>query len=130
MAHILLVNDEADLVEICEMVLEDVGYDVDALTDGNAAFDLARRTRPDLIVLDWIMRQSSGDQVLRQLRTEPATAKIPVLMISASHDGEIMARAFGADGFLRKPFNADQLIRSVQRLLPFEHSDPSNRRGS
>jgi DNA-binding response OmpR family regulator len=69
-------------------------------------------------VLDWIIRDSTGEEVLRQLRTDPATSRIPVLMVSAVQGGEITARTYAADGFLKKPFNADALLHAVQRLLP------------
>jgi DNA-binding response OmpR family regulator len=108
MARILVVNDESDLVTICEVVLEEAGYEVDALTDGRRALELARRTCPDLVILDWIMKEPKGEDVLRQLRTDPATARIPVLMVSAIHDGEITARTYGAEGFLKKPFTAER----------------------
>jgi DNA-binding response OmpR family regulator len=94
MACILLVNDESDLVSICEMVLEEAEYEVDALTDGRGALELARRARPDLVVLDWITKYTKGGDVLRQLRTDSVTARIPVLMVSAIHD-DITARTYG-----------------------------------
>jgi CheY-like chemotaxis protein len=117
MARILVVNDESDLVRICEVVLEDAGYEVDAFTDGRNALELAQRTRPDLVILDWIMKQPTGEEVLRQLRTDPATARIPVLMVSAIHDGDIKARTYGAEGFLKKPFTAEALLSAVQKVL-------------
>jgi DNA-binding response OmpR family regulator len=57
MARMLVVNDESDLVSVCEVVLEEAGYEVDAFTDGRSALDLARRTYPDLVILDWIMKE-------------------------------------------------------------------------
>jgi DNA-binding response OmpR family regulator len=115
MARILVVNDEADLVSICEMVLEEAAYEVDALTDGRSGLELARRTRPDLVILDWILREAKGEDVLRQLRTDPATARIPILMVSAIPDGDTMARTYGTDGFLKKPFMRGPLPASPLR---------------
>ncbi len=83
------------------MVLEDAGYEVETLTDGRRTLEVAQRTGPDLVVLDWVMGESEGDKVTRQLRNDSATARIPVLLISATHDGEITARTYGIDGFLR-----------------------------
>jgi DNA-binding response OmpR family regulator len=117
MVRILLVNDESDLVSICEMVLEEAGYEVDALTDGRSAVELARRARPDLVILDWLMKDTKGEDVLRQLRTDSVTARIPVLMVSAIHDGDITARTYGTEGFLKKPFTAEALLTAVQRVL-------------
>ena len=118
MERILVVNDESDLVTICEVVLEEAGYEVDALTDGRNALELARRTCPDLVILDWIMKEPKGEDVLRQLRTDPATARIPVLMVSAIHDGEITARTYGTEGFLKKPFTAEASLSAVHGVLP------------
>jgi DNA-binding response OmpR family regulator len=117
MARILLVNDESDLVNVCEMVLEEAGYEVDAIIDGRSALGLARRARPDLVILDWIIKNTKGEDVLRQLRTDPVTARIPVLMISAIHDGDMTARTYGTEGFLKKPFTAEALLMAVQRVL-------------
>jgi DNA-binding response OmpR family regulator len=118
MARILLVDDERDLVDVCEIVLEEEGYEVDHLIDGRSALELARRTHPALVILDWIMTDGNGEDVLRQLRSDPATARIPVLMMSAIHDGGTMARMYGADGFLKKPFTAEALLSAVQGMLP------------
>jgi DNA-binding response OmpR family regulator len=117
MARILVVNDEADLVEICELVLEEVGHEVDTLTEGRLAAELAKRTQPELIVLDWQMKSTTGGEVFRQLRSEPATAQIPVLLISAIPDGQLLARMYGMDGYLQKPFVGNSLVEAVDGLL-------------
>jgi DNA-binding response OmpR family regulator len=117
MASILLVNDEADLVEVCEMVLEEAGHEVESLTNANRAAAHASRMRPDLVILDWVTKKSSGEEVLRRLRLAPATAKVPVLMVSALADGHVTAKLYGLDGFLRKPFKANELVGAVDAVL-------------
>jgi DNA-binding response OmpR family regulator len=117
MYRILLVNDEEDLVDICRLLLEEAGYQVDTLTDGRRALDVARSNRPDLIVLDWIIKDSTGEDVLRQLRGDSEMAAVPVLMVSAVHNGEMTARTYGANAFLRKPFSAEALVGAIQALL-------------
>lgn len=88
------MNDEEDLVDICRLLLEEAGYQVDTLTDGRRALDVARSNRPDLIVLDWIIKDSTGEDVLRQLRGASEMAAVPVLMVSAVHNGEMTARTY------------------------------------
>jgi DNA-binding response OmpR family regulator len=118
MARILLVNDEEDLVDVCKMLLEEAGYEVDTLTDGRHALEVARKRGPDLIILDWIIRESTGEEVLRQLRTDSELSRIPVLMVSAIHHGEMTARTYGANAFLKKPFTAEGLVDAIETLLP------------
>jgi DNA-binding response OmpR family regulator len=118
MAKVLVVNDEADLVDICQMVLEERGHEVDTLTEGTKAAARAWAFRPDVIVLDWQLSDTTGGDVLYELRARPATARIPVLMISALVDAATLAREQRVNGFLHKPFTADALIQGVERLVP------------
>ena len=110
MARILLLNDEPDLVDVCRIVLESAGHHVEALTDPVAGLATARRMVPELIILDMVMPGMSGDQVIQLLRANPRTADVPVLLMSALADGEQMARRLRVNGFLAKPFDADDLI--------------------
>jgi DNA-binding response OmpR family regulator len=116
MADIVLVNDDPDLVEIVQMVLQDDGHEVRTFTDAKKATELIVRAPPDLLVLDWMLRDTTGDEVLRKLRAAPSTSRLPVLVVSGSPGGEEKARLYGADAFLSKPFTADALLRSVAEL--------------
>jgi two-component system chemotaxis response regulator CheY len=113
----LIVDDEVDLAAACSMVLEWRGHSVESVTAGRTAPEVARRRKPDLVVLDWIMPDIDGGTVLALLRADPATADVPVLMISALADGAVRAREAGADGFLAKPFDADQFLERVESML-------------
>jgi CheY-like chemotaxis protein len=115
--RILLVDDEADIVEACTAVLEFEGYSVSSVSDPRQALESARHDRPDLVVLDWVMPWLDGGAVLSQLRADGATSAIPVLVISALSDAAARARAAHADGLLAKPFDADQLTETVAALL-------------
>jgi DNA-binding response OmpR family regulator len=117
MARILILNDETDLVDICGIVLREAGHRVDAFTDESRALDLTASTLPDLFILDWKMKHSTGEAVLRQLRTNPRTSTIPVLLVSALPDGGMKARLYGFDGYLQKPFTAQALLHAVDMLL-------------
>ncbi len=118
MARILFVNDEADLVEVSSDLLSGEGHEVVALTDARKTLETARRMKPDLLVLDWILNGLTAEDVVRQLRLEPATARLPILLISALSDTAERARLLTADGYLRKPFSADGLSRAVAALVP------------
>lgn len=124
MARILFVNDERDLVEVCAQLLRAAGHDVFTLTDGKEAPTEAVRVRPDLMILDWVVNDATAESVLRALRFERKTAHLPVLLISARVDGEIKAKLYGLDGYLRKPFSASQLLRAVEEGLARQASAP------
>jgi two-component system phosphate regulon response regulator PhoB len=117
MARILLVNDEPDLMDVCKMALEIAGHTVVTLIDASEALELAIRFQPELIGLDWVMPEMSGEDVLLQLRATPETRSIPVLVISALEGLEPEARRLGAVGFLPKPFRAEELNRAVNNVL-------------
>ena len=125
MAHIVVVDDEPDLVEACRMILELAGHRVDAILSGEGALALARRVRPDLVLIDWVMSGvEDGGQVLAALRRDEDLRRIPVVVMSALVDGAYRAAQSGADGFLAKPFGAEELVAAVSPLLA-----PSPRRG-
>ena len=117
MAKVLLVNDEVDLVDILAIVLQGAGHETRACTEGRKAADLARRYCPDLILLDWKLRETDGGRVLSRLRADEVTRSIPVIMMSASPDGRSVAQKAGADAFLPKPFGADSLLEVVTEIL-------------
>jgi len=117
MAKILVVNDEADLVDMTKMILESEGYEVDATIDGKRAVTLARAGAPDIILLDFVLSGTNGAEVMRALRADELTRSIPVVMMSALRDGELRARQAGATSFLAKPFSADTLVDAVRRSI-------------
>src|SRR4051794_4263667 len=117
MATVLVLNDEPDLIAACQMVLEANGYCAVGTTDPSEALPLAARLRPDVILLDWVMPGTYGDEILRVLRSQPATAHIPVIMMSALIDGEARSQAAGADAFLAKPFDVEQLAQAIESFV-------------
>jgi DNA-binding response OmpR family regulator len=125
MAKILLVNDEPDLLEVMTMILAEEGYDVCAIAEGRRAFEAALQMRPDVVVLDWRLDGITADEVVRQLRTEPTTARAPILLISASPDAGDKARLLGIEGYLRKPFDAQPLLDAVNALVPHGAGAPA-----
>jgi DNA-binding response OmpR family regulator len=117
MARILMINDEIDLLTVCQSLLSDVGHEVDIFTSGREAVEQARRAKPDLIIVDWVMPDADGSTVLARLKGHPATKDTPVLAISALADGAMRAELAGADRFLAKPFDVEELVFAVNHLL-------------
>lgn len=110
MARILLIDDEKDLLEICSMLLEDRGHHVEVLPDASRAVEVARRFRPDVVFLDWVMPSEHGGSVFPHLREELGD-RVRIVLISALPGIAGEARRLGASGFLEKPFGADELRR-------------------
>jgi len=117
MARTSTVNDDIDLLTVCQSLLSDVGHDVDIFTSGHDALEQARRAKPDLIIVDWVMPDADGSTVLARLKGHPATKDTPVLAISALADGAMRAQLAGADRFLAKPFDVDELVSAVNHVL-------------
>jgi DNA-binding response OmpR family regulator len=113
---ILICDDERLLRELLRASLED-GYRCVDAEDGEAALDLARELRPDLLVLDLMMPGRSGASVLHELRADDALRETPVVVVSAwSHD-EARAAVAAAERFVQKPFAPDELRAIVDDLL-------------
>lgn len=116
--RILLVDDDAEIIESLRLALESNGYTVLVARDGNQGLALTEREDPDLVILDMMMPKRSGFLVLEKLRR---TRENPprVIMITANEGSRHKAYAemLGVDDYLRKPFPMDKLIASVDRLL-------------
>jgi CheY-like chemotaxis protein len=116
-ARILVANDDLDLLDTCREVLERAGHTIRAVASGKLALELARHWNPDLALFDWKMPDMEGTAAIRALRADPLTAPLPILMMSGSDSGPEEAARAGASGFLRKPFDADELVSRVAEML-------------
>lgn len=115
--RILLINDEPDLLMLAQMGLEQIGHRVETLTEAGKALDVVRRFHPDVIGLDWVTPGTSGEDVLRQLKAEPDTAAIPVVVATALSGIDTHARLLGAETVVHKPFTISQLAATLQRVV-------------
>ncbi|MDQ7839993.1 MAG: response regulator [bacterium] len=122
--HILLIDDDADLVEATRTVLESSAYKVTAALDGVEGLRLARQDPPDLIILDVIMPFKDGFTVCEEIKRDPALAAVPVLMLTSFADrrGDTdlpVSAGFGleAEDYLDKPAPPGVLLARVERLL-------------
>lgn len=114
---ILLVDDEASIVQLVRMYLEREGYQVEAVGDGTAALAETARLKPALLVLDWMLPGLDGLEVCRQLRAEKN--EVPILMLTARDEDidKIVGLELGADDYLTKPFNPRELVARVKAIL-------------
>ena len=125
---ILIVEDEAPLVTLLRYNLEREGFAVLDAQDGEEALAVAREQKPDLVLLDWMLPLMSGIEVCRQLRRNPETRAIPVVMLTACATGNVRERASQERlaGFFFKPCPPDVLAAELRRLIA-ERSVPALR---
>jgi CheY-like chemotaxis protein len=125
MAHILLVDDDPDILSILSAVFESAGHRVAATQDPSAVGALLRDGRFDAVVLDVMMPGRSGWEVLRELRGDPRHERLPVLMLSAIGDPPNRARGIrlGADDFLSKPFHPEEILARIEALVDRRSSE-------
>lgn len=119
MTTILVVDDVESERALMSRILEDEGWTVKRASDGDEAIAQIRNARPDLVVLDVIMPRMNGFEVIRELRANPKTQQLPVVFCSQK-DTDIdrsWGSDLGADAYLGKPFQAQQLVQIIQRLL-------------
>ncbi len=116
---VLVADDDEDILQLVSFRLERAGYTVVTAADGQQALAAAREHRPDLAVLDVMMPGLNGYEVTRELRADPATAAIPVILLTARVQEADVSRGFdaGADDYLRKPFSPQELRSRVQAIL-------------
>ncbi len=114
---ILLVEDNADISYALQIMLRYSGYEVEAITDGDETFDKVRDFKPDLILLDALLSGNDGQTIAKQLKGDDATKKICIVMMSAHPNGEKMANECGADDFIAKPFDVDELLKNIKKNI-------------
>jgi DNA-binding response OmpR family regulator len=113
---IMIADDDPGIVDAVEMLLEFEGYEVTSTVDGTTVLDM-KEELPDLLLLDIWMSGEDGRDICRKLKQLESTKNIPVIMISASRDVAASAIAAGADDFLAKPFEMDELLRKIASFL-------------
>ncbi len=118
-ARILVVEDESDLVTLLRYNLEREGFTVDAAGDGEEALLLIKEQAPDLVLLDWMIPLVSGIEVCRQIRRNPETRDIPIIILTArGEEGDrVRGLGAGADDYVTKPFSPRELIARVHAVL-------------
>ena len=117
-ASILVVDDDPEIVALLTTRLGHRGYKVSSAGDGHRALELAKRERPDVMILDVMMPGKSGWEVAKDLKHDPVTKDIKIVMLSAmGKTNELTAAINGADASLDKPFEFEELERIIKSLL-------------
>lgn len=117
-ARILLAEDEANILTSLTFLLERAGYIVCVETEGPKVLETALHSPPDVLVLDVMLPEMDGYEILRRLRASPATKHLPVLMLTAKGQREDRETAlkYGADMFITKPFANAEIIKAIGQL--------------
>ncbi|HAA45797.1 MAG: response regulator receiver protein [Halomonas sp. 54_146] len=119
MAKVLVVDDEPNIVLSIEFLMEQAGFEVVTAEDGEQALARVNDSQPDLLLLDISLPGISGFDVLERLRSEAATAQLPIIMLTA-HGRDVereKGMALGADDYITKPFSTQALVEKVKALL-------------
>ncbi|MBL7070533.1 MAG: response regulator [Candidatus Omnitrophica bacterium] len=116
---ILIVEDEAQLVEMIKMRLEASGYEVISAHDGQEGLDKAKKEKLDLIILDLMLPKIDGYKVCRMLKFDEKYKQIPIILFSARAQDEDkkMGEEVGADAYITKPFDPQVLLGKIKELL-------------
>jgi len=117
--RVLLIEDEPNIIQAISFILSRDGWTVDTHADGRTALAEVARRGPDLVILDVMLPNKSGFDILADLRADPATASLPVLMLTArgqTRDRE-MAERMGASRFMTKPFANAEVLAAVRDLV-------------
>ena len=111
---IMLCDDDIDIIEVTAMILEDEGYQVITTINSDLAEQIFYKERPDLLLIDLWMPGVSGDEVISKLKSDAVVAGIPMIVLSASASGKKIAMACGADAFIAKPYDIDELVELIE----------------
>ena len=122
---ILACDDEAAILHLIRVILESAGYEVVTAADGREALQKVESERLDLVILDIMMPYADGFGVLQEIRRNPATRDLPVILLSAKASDADALRGWqeGADSYLTKPFNPEELLAFVKRVFDSSPGD-------
>ena len=119
MVRVFVVDDEPDMVDLLATILKSDGFQVDTDTDGRSALARLLADPPDLVLLDLMMPDLDGMELLKLLRLDAKGSSVPVLVVSArsGHQDQLGTLQLGANAYICKPFSPRELVRQVRQLL-------------
>jgi DNA-binding response OmpR family regulator len=126
---VLIVEDQRDLADSLAFSLSRANYDATVAYDGRSAWQRVQETRPDLVLLDLMLPELSGTEVASRIRTSPALAGMPIIMLTAKADemDQLVGLAVGADDYIVKPFSVKVLLARIEAVL--RRSGPARESG-
>jgi CheY-like chemotaxis protein len=114
---ILVVDDDEGILDAFRAMLENEKYIVEVSVNGETLLSLPRSSLPDLIILDVLLSGIDGRDICKELKKDPVTKKIPLIMISAYPNAEKSVKEVNADDYLKKPFEMEELLQKVAKYL-------------
>jgi two-component system phosphate regulon response regulator PhoB len=119
MSKVLVIEDDIDIAELIDFNLQAEGFQVTLAHDGVKGFDLIKKINPSLIILDLMLPMMDGLEICRLVKADPATKKIPILMLTAkgTETDRVVGFELGADDYITKPFSVRELILRVKAIL-------------
>jgi two-component system, OmpR family, alkaline phosphatase synthesis response regulator PhoP len=126
MSRILVVDDERHIVRLVQVFLERAGHTVITAFDGKEGLEKVRAEKPNLVILDVMMPYMDGFEVLKALRREPETENLPVVILTGKTADKDVFEGYhwGADMYLKKPFNPEELVTYVKRITTQVDTSP------
>ena len=117
--RILLIEDEADMVYALTLHLEAINCEVLSSADGQTGLDMARKEKPDLIILDLMLPKMDGYKICRMLKFDEKYKKIPIIMFTARAQAQDkkLGQEVGADAYITKPFDSKEILNKIDALL-------------
>ena len=124
--RILVVDDEPDLLELVRFNLSQAGFEVETAATGREALERLEASPPDLVILDLMLPDVSGNDICRQIRGDPALAELPIVMLTAKSEevDRVVGFELGADDYVAKPFSPRELTLRVRAVLRRRASAP------
>lgn len=116
MAKIMIADDDEGILDALTLILEDEGHKVEATSDGGTLYKLNGQA-PDLLLLDIRMSGYDGREICKFLKTRKKSSNFPIILISANRDTAKYAKEVGADDYLAKPFEMDDLLKKVKKYV-------------
>jgi len=113
--RVLVVDDDESILDAISLILEEEGYEVKTVFKGQETYKAIENFKPDIILLDVLMSGNDGREICKRLKADGTTKKIPVIMISAHPTLDKGATACGAEDFLAKPFDTDDLLKKINK---------------
>lgn len=120
---IFIIDDDKDILEALDIFFREVGFTVFSCEDGERVVSETKKIQPDVILLDLLLSGSDGAEITHNLKNNTETKTIPVIIISAHPKAKQRAKACGADDFLSKPFDLDELLEKVEGCIKDNSSE-------
>lgn len=117
----MVVDDDHGILEVIQIILEGENYDVLTLSSSEAIEDKIRTFSPDIILLDIWMSGQNGGEIAIKLKSDTNTSHIPIIMISAKNDTDVIAKQSKADDYISKPFDMDDLLNKIKKHIKNRH---------